>query len=256
MRVAHEALDAWLRRGRPLPPPDGLQAHLDGCDACRRLLADSDRARGAFPEREVLAAKTVDEIRFRLVSAANVARQTAPTRARLRGRIVYAAAAVLLAAGGAIVYAEHRDPIRSLPPSSLPLPSPRPTPEVTVAASVPTVKAVAPAPPPPRRRARPRPPSPPVASYMPPPAPDVDSAFHRAWLLVRAGHHASAAHAFDELRAVTEGPRRSDILYWSARSHLEAGHLELARLRLEELLRDHPAAWHRPHAQTLLDELR
>jgi hypothetical protein len=80
----------------------------------------------------------------------------------------------------------------------------------------------------------------------------IDARFHAAWQLVRAGRHAAAALALDDLLAAAgANPRRADILYWSARSHAAAGNRALARARIAELLRAHPDSWHRADAEAL-----
>src|SRR5262249_46323811 len=84
---------------------------------------------------------------------------------------------------------------------------------------------------------------------------EIDAAFSDAWKLYHSGRADAAAYAFDALLGRGLGARQSDVLYWSARAHLEAGRPDRAARLLEQLLRQYPEAWHAPKARSLLDEL-
>ncbi len=81
----------------------------------------------------------------------------------------------------------------------------------------------------------------------------VDDAFAEAWRLARAGRHDAASFAFDALEDRPDlGARRADVLYWSAQSHARAGRSDIARTRLEHLVRAYPNAWHTERARAQL----
>jgi hypothetical protein len=233
MSRTHAPLDGWLRGGRRGPRP----AHVDGCARCREELAAIDETRAWFAEPAPLPADRVAGMRFALQAAT---RAIDRPRRRVRGPIVAGALLLSAAAAGAGHLLRPPPPAAALPEG---------TPDAPVARPLP----------PPRWSMRPaETPRRQVASIARPPSPavDVDAGFHIAWRRLASGDHAGAAAALDELLASgLDDGRRADVLFWSARAHAAAGRPDRARARLEQLLRDHPSAWHRADAEELLETL-
>ena len=84
----------------------------------------------------------------------------------------------------------------------------------------------------------------------------LDQRFVRGWQLYQDARYDAAAFAFDELiRANEAADRASDLLYWSAHAHMNAGRPKVAIERLRRLLREHARAWHSAAARDLLEQL-
>jgi len=262
----HPELDAWLRAGRSDPEP----RHLAACAQCRAALAETERVRGWFPDPgEVISEASAETIRFRLEGEAR-GRTHGPQQRRAhrsRAWVGIGATAVVLAAA-AMTASELRRSSEVVPSAPRIAPATPDAHRTSTAPSAPpevTLDLARPNPPPPAlrptsspspriaRAAQPveppaeAPPSPPTLARF-----DLDRAFGEAWRLRREGRADAAALAFDALLDHDTGSRRADILFWSARAHLDAGHDDVTEARLRALLRDHPESWHAPEARSML----
>ena len=85
-----------------------------------------------------------------------------------------------------------------------------------------------------------------------------DDDFVQAWGHYRRADFRAAVAGFDQLlgRNDIDAARRSELLFWSAKCHLELDDWTSAVRRLTELLDRHPDAWHADRARALLTEMR
>lgn len=85
-------------------------------------------------------------------------------------------------------------------------------------------------------------------------APSVDERFAQAWELYQAGRFPAAARSLDRISKLPQqdNARRAEILYWSARAHLQSGAQEQAARQLRRSLQLSPQGWWADDARQLL----